>query len=78
MFTIPFFKAAGERAARAFAFAFSAFIVTGAGFEDIDWLRAASIAGVAAVLSLITSITVNSATGTGPAITDSEVVTEAG
>ena len=73
MFSLTFFKAAGERALRAFAFSLTAFVgVSGIGFGDVDWIRALSVSGIAAILSILTSITVNSATGTGPAITDSE------
>ena len=73
MFSITFWKAAGERAIRAFSFALSGFVGVGAiGFGEVDWARGLSIAGVAGLLSILASITVNSATGTGPAVLDSE------
>lgn len=72
MFTITFWKAAGERAIRAFAFALTGTIGVGAAFNDVEWARGLSVAGVAAILSVLASITINSATGTGPAVLDSE------
>ena len=45
------------RAAKTAAQTAVALIGTGAvGFTDLDWVRIASVAGVAAVLSLLTSI----------------------
>lgn len=49
-------KAAGIRAIKTFAQTMVGSVAVGAGFGDIDWLRAASVAGVAAVLSLLTSL----------------------
>lgn len=73
MFSIAFVKAAAERCIRAAAFAFLATVGVGQfAFNEIDWLRALSVAGVAGIFSAITSLTVNSATGTGPAVLDSE------
>lgn len=74
MFTIDFWKAAGERAIRAFAFAVTGFIGVGAALGDIDWLQAASVGAVAAILSILTGITVNAVTGDGPAINKTEQV----
>ena len=49
--------AAGVRAVKTFAQTLAALIGTGAvGFTDLDWVRMASVAGVAAVLSLLTSV----------------------
>lgn len=45
------------RAIRTFAQTAAALIGTGAvGFTDLDWIRIASVAGVAAVLSILTSV----------------------
>ena len=45
------------RAVRTFAQTAAALIGTGAvGFTDLDWVRIASVAGVAAVLSILTSV----------------------
>lgn len=50
-------RAAGVRAIKTAAQTAVALIGTGAvGFTDLDWARIASVAGVAAVLSLLTSI----------------------
>lgn len=73
MFTLAFWKAAFERALWTFAQALIAVIGVGAvGFGDIDWLAAASIGGVAAVVSILKSIIVNGVTGDGPSITKAE------
>ncbi len=46
-----------NRAVRTFAQTAVALIGTGAvGFTDLDWARIASVAGVAAVLSVLTSV----------------------
>jgi len=51
------FKAAGIRAIKTAAQTAVALIGTGAvGFTDLDWLHIASVSGVAAVLSLLTSL----------------------
>ncbi len=50
-------KAAAIRAVKTFAQTAVALIGTGAvGFTDLDWVRIASVSGVAAVLSVLTSI----------------------
>ena len=50
-------RAAGVRAIKTAAQTAVALIGTGAvGFTDLDWARIASVAGVAAVLSLLTSV----------------------
>lgn len=64
---VNFWKAAGTRAAKTFAQSAVSMIAVGAGFEEVDWLKVVSVAGVAAVLSLLTSI----ATGL-PECTDAE------
>lgn len=62
-----FWKAALVRAIRTFCQSAISMIAVGAGFSDIDWLKVASVAGVAALLSILTSI------GTGlPEATDAE------
>ena len=44
------------RAARKFAQTFVGFIAVGAALEEIQWLRALSVSGAAAVLSILTSL----------------------
>ena len=55
--TKQWWRAAGIRAVKTMAQTAVALIGTGAvGFTDLDWARIASVAGVAAVLSLLTSV----------------------
>ena len=49
-------KAALIRAIRTFAQTFVGFIAVGAALEEVQWLRALSVSGVAFVLSIITSL----------------------
>jgi hypothetical protein len=61
MWTLAFWKGAGERAIKTFFQAFGGFIgVTGVGtvlgFGGVNWGQAGSVALVAAILSLVTSI----------------------
>ena len=51
-----FLVAAMIRAARTFAQTFVGFIAVGAALEEIQWLRALSVSGAAAVLSILTSL----------------------
>ena len=44
------------RAIRTFAQTFVGFIAVGAALEEIQWLRALSVSGAAAVLSILTSL----------------------
>ena len=54
---IDWIKAALIRAIKTFAQTMVALIGTGAvGFTDLDWLRILSVSGVAALLSLLTSV----------------------
>ncbi len=49
-----------NRAVRTFAQTAVALIGTGAvGFTDLDWVRIASVAGVSAVFSILTSVATN-------------------
>ena len=51
-----FLIAAGIRAVRTFAQTCVGFIAVGAALEEIQWLRALSVSGAAAVLSILTSL----------------------
>lgn len=56
-FNAEFWDYAGERAIKTFAQAALAYIGTGAvGLVQIDWLNLISIAGLAALLSVLTSV----------------------
>lgn len=55
--TIQWWKAAGIRAAKTFCQAAVSLIGTGAvGFTDLDWIQIASVSGVAALVSILTSV----------------------
>ncbi len=57
MFTAQFWKDAAERSVKTFAQAAGALLAgDGVGLMDVSWLQVASIAGMAAVVSLLTSI----------------------
>ena len=51
-----FMIAALIRAVRTFAQTFASMIAVGAAFSEVEWLRALSVAGVAFVLSILTSL----------------------
>lgn len=55
--TIQWWKAAGIRAAKTFCQTAVSLIGTGAvGFTDQDWIQIASVSGVAALVSILTSL----------------------
>lgn len=56
MKNVEFWKAAGARAARTFCQSAVSMIAVGAGFQEVDWIKVVSVAGVAAILSLLNSI----------------------
>ena len=45
------------RAVKTFFQTFAGFIAVGAAVNEVDWLRALSVSGVAFVLSILTSLT---------------------
>lgn len=49
-------QAAGIRAIKTFAQTMVGSIAVGAALNEVDWLRALSVSGVACVLSLLTSL----------------------
>ena len=53
---IEWLKAALIRAVKTFAQTFAGCLAVGAAVEEIDWLRALSVSGVAFVLSMMTSL----------------------
>lgn len=65
MKSVEFWKAAGIRAARTFCQSAVSMIAVGAGFQEVDWIKVFSVAGVAAILSVLNSV----ATGL-PEVTD--------
>ena len=57
IWTIAFWKGAGERAFKTFAQSLVAIIGVGTlGLLDVDWPAALSVAALAAVVSLLTSV----------------------
>lgn len=50
------FKAAGVRAIKTFAQTALSMLTVGAAFSEVNWVQVFSIAGVAAVYSLLTSL----------------------
>ena len=73
MFTLAFFRAAVERAVKTLAQTAAALLVAdGTGLLDTDWVTVASVAGMAAVVSLLTSIGSGAVTGGSPSLTDAE------
>jgi len=70
MFTLAFWKAAGERAAKTTAQTAAALLTGNAvGLLDVDWVALGSVAGLAGVVSILTSIGSDAITGgTGPSL----------
>jgi hypothetical protein len=75
MFTSRFWKGAAERAIKTFAQAALALLTgDGLGVLDVDWGTVASVGGLAAVASILTSVV---SLGIGPENSASLVETEA-
>ena len=71
MFTIAFIRATLERAIKTLAQTAAAMLVAdGTGLLDTDWITVASVAGMAAIVSLLTSIGSAAATDGGPSLAD--------
>lgn len=56
MFTKTFWKDTAERAVKTFAQSFVASLAVATGLLNVDWVNALSIAGLAAVISVGTSV----------------------
>lgn len=54
--TIEWLEAAGVRAAKTFAQTAVGMVAVGAAFKDVDWINVLSVALVAAILSVLTSM----------------------
>lgn len=76
LWTRRFWEAAGERAVKTFAQTLAALIVAdGTGLMDTAWVAILSTAGMAALVSLLTSVASDAATGgTGPSLTSVEAI----
>ena len=53
---LKWFKAAGIRAVKTFAQTALSLVTVGQAFVEVNWINVLSISGVAAVLSLLTSV----------------------
>lgn len=76
MFTKAFWLATAERAAKTLAQSLVAVLTaTGTGLIDTDWVGIWSTAGMATLLSLLTSMA-STSTGTGPSLGTEELPPE--
>lgn len=77
IFTLAFWRLALERAIKTTGQAAAALLVgNGTGLLDTDWTSALSVAGMAGVISLLTSIGSDALTkGTGPSLVSEELHT---
>lgn len=75
MFTKSFAVAALERAIKTFAQAAVAVLVGNVtGLLDVDWAQLASVSGLAALVSVLTSVASGAVTGDGPSLTHAETI----
>ena len=73
-----FWRATVERSLKTGAQTLAALLVAdGTGLLDSQWVPLLSVAGMAMLVSVLTSIGSDAATGTGPSLTNAEVVPEA-
>ena len=76
MFTAAFAKAALERALKTVAQTLAALLVaSGTGLLDTDWGPGLSVAGMAGVISVLTSLASGTVGGDGPSLTHAETIT---
>lgn len=74
MWTAAFWKAAAERAVKTFAQALVAVMTAdGLGMLDADWTARLSAAGMAAVLSLLSSVGSAGAGNPGPSLSTEKI-----
>lgn len=77
MLNKAFFLAVIERAVKTFAQSAAALLVAaGTGLLDADWLQILSVAGMAAVVSVLTSVGTGAATDGSPSVGNVETVAE--
>lgn len=78
MFTVAFLKATAERAVKTFAQALAALLVAdGTDLLATDWAGRLSVAGMAAVVSVLTSVASSQIGGPGPSVVAAETLTYA-
>lgn len=70
LFSKQFWKAAAERAVKTFAQSAAALLTANAvGLLDADWTGIASVSGLAALVSVLTSVGSAGLNGSGPSLT---------
>ena len=75
MFTKAFIIAAAERAIKTAAqIAVATITANATGLLDADWVAIGSVSGLAAVVSVLTSIASGAITGDGPSLTHAETI----
>ena len=71
IWSAEFWKAASERAIKTFAQTeASLLLASGTGLLDTDWVTGLSVSGMAAVVSLLTSVGSGYVTKSGPSLTN--------
>lgn len=77
IWTRPFWAATTERAVKTTAQTAAALLVAdGTGILDTSWAALASAAGMAGIVSVLTSVGTGAATGTGPSLTNAETLAD--
>lgn len=75
--TTAFWAAAFERALKTFAQAAVALLIgSGVGLLEVDWISVGSVAGLAAVVSVLTSIGSGTVGDTGPSLAGEHIDTD--
>lgn len=80
MWTLKWWKTVAELAIRSFTSSLAAWITVAGnvvGFEDLNWLRGLSLAGLATLISVLFSISAHGVTGNGPTFTSVDKVVPA-
>lgn len=73
MWSKTFWKATAERSIKTFAQSAAALLIgDGVGLLDVDWVAVGSVSGLAAVVSILTSVGSAAATDGSPSLTDAE------
>lgn len=75
LWTRAFWRATVERSVKTFSQTLAALLVAdGTGLLDSAWIPRLSVAGMAGLVSVLTSIGSDAASGHGPSLTNAEVV----
>ena len=75
IWTGAFWKAAVERAIKTLAQTAAALLLAdGTGLLEVDWGSTASVSGMAALISILTSVGTGALTDGAPSLTDAEVL----